>query len=188
MNQPLGRWVGHTSEVRETYDCLEGRGPEDLMEVTYRLSEEVAALVGKPLRRQDLEAAVASGQARERFTAWAAAQGADAAWLDAPSFPLAPVEVALEADRTGVLAEVATRQIGLLLVEAGSGRSRLGGDIDHGVSLRVEARLGDAVEKGQELARLYLRQDDPNLAARLQACFQVAESGESPPLVHDRIA
>ena len=37
MSQPLGRWAGHTAEVLETFQCLSGEGPEDLMEVTFAL-------------------------------------------------------------------------------------------------------------------------------------------------------
>src|SRR4051812_10145907 len=52
MSQPLGRWAGHAAEVRESLDALAGEGPEDLMEVTYALAEEVARLAGQPLERR----------------------------------------------------------------------------------------------------------------------------------------
>ncbi|HEY4593026.1 MAG TPA: thymidine phosphorylase, partial [Thermoanaerobaculia bacterium] len=67
MSQPLGRWAGHVAEVRESLDALAGEGPEDLMEVTYALAEEVARLAGQPLERREMESAIASGRAREAF-------------------------------------------------------------------------------------------------------------------------
>jgi pyrimidine-nucleoside phosphorylase len=187
MNQPLGRWCGNAAEVREGLDCLEGRGPADLMEVTYRLAEEVSALVGQPLTRVDLQSAIASGRARERFDQWAVLQGANPAWLLAPVLPLAPVERVLRARRSGVVASIDTRQLGMLLIEAGTGRIRPDSEIDHGVSLLVEARLGDEVREGQELGRLHLRRDDDGLVERFAACFEVGESGEAPALVPERI-
>ncbi|MCB1036501.1 MAG: thymidine phosphorylase [Acidobacteria bacterium] len=187
MSQPLGRWAGHAAEVRETLDCLEGRGPADLMEVTFTLCEELTDLLGSPLTRNTLEEAVSSGRARETFDRWALAQGADPDWIAAPSLPLAPHEVVLEAPREGILARVENRQLGLLLAEAGAGRRVPGDAIDHGVSLLAVARLGDYVPQGSELARLYLRRPDSTLEARFAACFHLEDEGASPQLLGARI-
>ncbi|MCH9648344.1 MAG: thymidine phosphorylase [Deltaproteobacteria bacterium] len=188
MSQPLGRWVGHAAEVRETLDCLEGGGPADLMEVTYTLCQEVTSLLGRPLGRTDLESAIASGRAREKFQTWAIAQGAEAAWWVRPDLPLAPHEVILEAPSSGVLAAVANRRLGLLLGEAGGGRLRPGDTIDPGISLHSKARLGEAVEAGQELARIYLRKPDESLTQRFSSCFKIDETGQVPELIRERIS
>ena len=188
MSQPLGRWTGHTAEVLETFQCLSGEGPEDLMEVTFAQAEEVSRLVGQPVTRLEMDEALSSGRARERFERWAALQGADPAWLASPRFPLAPVERPLLARHSGTLAAVDVRQIGLLLVEAGGGRSRPEDAVDHGVSLETKARLGQEVREGDELARVYLRRDDDRLAHAFEACFTVADQGEAPPLIAARLA
>jgi thymidine phosphorylase len=187
MSQPLGRWVGHTAELMESIACLEGKGPADLLEVTLVLCEEVARLSGSAVTRADLESALAAGRAREHFDRWAALQGADPAWLRRPTFELAPEEHALHAPRAGRLAAVETKQLGMLLVEAGAGRSHPGSHLDHGVSLQLHARLGQQVAEGEELARLYLRHADEPLAARCAACFTIADEAEAPPLILDRI-
>lgn len=44
------------------------------------------------------------------------------------------------------------------------------------------------MEKGEELARLYLRQDDDRLRERFLACFEIGdESIAEPTLVRQRI-
>lgn len=187
MSQPLGDWVGHLAEIRETLECLEGQGPANLMEVTYSLAAELLTLSGHDLTRDDLEEAISSGRAREAFLQWGEAQGARAGWLSDPDLALAPHESVLECPRAGVLSLVDTRQIGLLMVESGAGRSRANDDIDHRVSLHYRTRLGSAVDKGDELARLYLRQNDESLQDRFAACFQVTDRGESPLLLVDRV-
>ncbi len=188
MSQPLGRWVGHAAEVRESFDCLEGRGPADLMEVTYALSEELSEMLGERLSRQLLEEAITSGKARERFDRWAVLQGADPAWLRDPHLPLAPEEVVLEAPRSGSLVRVANRRIGELLAGAGGGRLRSDAAIDFGVALRVNRRIGDAVAAGDELARLYLRHRDEALIAEFRECFVIADQEvEAPALIIDRL-
>ncbi len=187
MSQPLGRWAGHAAEVRESLDALAGEGPEDLMEVTYALAEEVSRLAGHPLERREMESAIAAGRAREAFERWAALQGADPAWLRAPRFDLAPVARPLLARRGGRLAAVDVRQLGLLLVEAGGGRAHPGDTIDFGISLETRARLGQEVSAGEELGRVYLRREDERLVEAFAACYTVAETGEAPPLIAARI-
>jgi pyrimidine-nucleoside phosphorylase len=182
MNQPLGRWCGNTAEVKESLDCLAGDGAADLMEVTFRLAEEVSALVGRPLSRADLEETVTSGRARERFDQWAALQGADPGWLRSPRLDLAPVERPLLARRSGRLAHVDTRQLGMLLIEAGAGRVRPDSEIDFGVSLEMKARLGDEIQEGDELARLYLRREDERWVRQFEACLTVGDEGTAPDL------
>lgn len=192
MNQPMGRWTGHAAEVKESLSCLEGEGPADLVEVTLALGEEVARRAGHAgVGRAELERALADGRARERFDQWAELQGADPAWLRKPRFELAPVEVPILASRAGRLARVETRHLGLLLVESGGGRPHPDMDVDLGVSLEMRARLGDAVEEGQELARVYLRRivsAGDRDASRFGECFTVADEGEAPPLLIETIS
>jgi pyrimidine-nucleoside phosphorylase len=186
MSQPLGRCVGHTAEIGETVDCLEGRGPDDLMELVLALSEELSRLSGGGLRRADLEAAVASGAARAKLDQWVEAQGGDPAVLATLGRRRAPEEVPIRAARSGILAAVATRRLGLLLGEAGAA-ARHGGGIDTEVALEVDARIGQPVAPGDELARLYLRRPDRALGARFAACFEIADEGGSPEIVLGRV-
>jgi thymidine phosphorylase len=181
MSQPLGRWVGHAAEVLEALECLEGGGPDDLREITFVQCEEVARLVGRPLERAELEAAIASGRARERFDRWIALQGAGPGWEDALRAGMAPHVVPVRAPRAGVLAAVDTRQLGLLLAEAGGGRLVPGSTIDHGVALESLKRLGDPVTEGDELARLHLRRTDDRFAPRLAACYTISDEAAPPP-------
>ena len=188
MSQPLGRWAGHTVEVREALDCLAGDGPDDLTELSLRLAQELAELVGAPVAREELEAAISSGAARERFDRWAEGQGADPAWLAAPRFPVAPGETILRARRGGVLSGIDTEGLGRTLAQAGGGRARPDDVIDPEIALRMEARLGESVEEGAPLARLHLRREDRELAARAAACFEIGEEEVAPPtLIHERI-
>ena len=186
MSQPLGRCVGHTAEIGETLDCLEGRGPAGLMEVVLALAEEVSRLAGTGVGRGALERAIDSGAARAKLDQWVEAQGGDPAALAGIGRRRAPQAVPISAPRSGTLAAVATRRLGLLLGEAGAAAD---GDrpIDTEVALEVDARIGQPVTAGDELARVYLRRADSGLVARLAACFEIAEEGRPPALVLDRV-
>jgi pyrimidine-nucleoside phosphorylase len=186
MSQPLGRWAGHGMEVAESLQCLAGEGPSEVMEVVFELAVELARLVDSPARRPDFEELLGSGRAREVFDRWATAQGAESAWLAAPSLEPAPHEVVCEAPQSGFVSHVKTRELGLLLAEA-SHPEGVRGPVDQQVALRYEARLGRAIEAGQVLARLYLRRPDPRFEENFRSCFRVADEAVSPTLIRNRI-
>ncbi len=187
MSQPLGDWAGHSMEVFEALQCLEGEGPREVMKVVFELATDLAELAGSSVGRQDFEDLVVDGRARETFDLWAATQGANEKWLAAPNLEPAPHEVTCEASRSGYLSNVATRELGLLLAEA-SRPEGVKGALDEQVALRYEARLGHPVEAGQVLAKLYLRQPDERYEKRFRGCFRIADDGVVPPLIRERIA
>jgi len=186
MSQPLGKWAGHSMEVAESLRCLAGEGPSEVMEVVFELAVELARLVDSPARRPDFEELLGSGRAREIFDLWATAQGAESAWLAAPSLEPAPHEVVCEAPQSGFVSHVETRNLGLLLAEA-SHPEGARGPVDQQVALRYEARLGGAIEAGQVLARLYLRRPDARFEENFRSCFRIADEAVSPTLIRDRI-
>ena len=46
MNEPLGRTAGNALEVVESVECLYGRGPADVMDLTLALGAELLAMAG----------------------------------------------------------------------------------------------------------------------------------------------
>ena len=186
MNQPLGCWAGHNSEVREVVDCLRsGAGDHRLLDVVFRIAEEATRAAGEPLAREELERALTGGGAYDAFRRWATAQGASPQWLDDPRLPLAAIEIVAAAPRDGVVAAVETRELGMLLLEAGGGRRSAESEVDRGVALRYGVEIGEDVEEGQEMARLYVAEERLDLAERLTRCFTVADEGSAPTLIHD---
>ena len=188
MNQPLGDWAGHASEIREVLDCLEGHGPSETVDLTLALALALGAQIGAGWTEAGLRGLLASGAARASFVRWAVAQGAAESWFDRPELPLAPEEVVIRAPRAGCVAAVRTRRLGLLLSEAGGARRAIGSELDLGIALNYRTRLGRHVEEGEELARVYLRTPDSALAERFAVCFEVGESVTAPPLIVERIA
>ncbi|MFI5337067.1 MAG: thymidine phosphorylase, partial [Opitutales bacterium] len=86
MNQPLGRAAGHTTEVIESIECLQGRGPADLMEVTFALTGHMLVLGGVVRNAAEAQkmmaAAIANGSALAKFRAMCVAQGGDPRVVD----------------------------------------------------------------------------------------------------------
>jgi pyrimidine-nucleoside phosphorylase len=202
MNQPLGRMVGNAVEVNESLAALEGRGPADMMEVTLALGAEVlrsarrrgadhqtAATEATPDINDptlaELQRTIDSGAAREKFAQMVAAQGGD---LDAPR-PVAPASE-LTSDRDGYIASIDAERLGQAIIAMRGGRQQLGDQLDHSTGVEMLARLGDPVEHGQPLVRVYAPSSSAEEARRMLAEAIVIEESQRKvdPLIVDRIA
>ena len=75
MDTPLGRAAGNALEVREAVDVLAGGGPEDVIDVTLALANEMLSLVG--ITGEDPAARLRDGSAYETYRKMIAAQGGD---------------------------------------------------------------------------------------------------------------
>jgi pyrimidine-nucleoside phosphorylase len=154
MNQPVGRKVGHAVEVDEAVAALQGEGPEDLVEVTLALGAELLVAVALDPKlaeaRARLEQTIASGTAMEKLQKMVAAQGGD---LEAAR-PVAPA-LDVAAPHKGYVTEIDCESLGHAVAELGGARRKVEDAIDLSVGLEMLVRVGDAVEAGQPLLRLF---------------------------------
>ncbi len=200
MEAPLGRAVGNAIETREALDVLAGRGPADVVECTLRLGEEMLVAGGKAKdageARALLEGAIASGAAARTAERMIEAQGGDPRVVaDRSRLSAGPVEVVVVSPSDGVVTGVDALDIGQAAVAMGAGRTRADQAVDPAVGIMIEKRPGDAVARGEPLARLLVRSDGDaertGAAERVRGAFVVergAAAGPPRPLVLDRIA
>ena len=194
MDRPLGRACGHSLEVEESLEGLQGRGPEDLMAVTYALGEEMLLLVGAAKDRADarrrLEEAVRSGRALETLGRIIEAQGGNRAVVDDPALlPQAGAVEVYRAPRSGVVAAVEPRRIGRGILELGGGRVRIEDRIDPAVGFVITVKPGDPVRAGDPIASVFAR-DDAGAAAGLVAlgeAIDIGDAGRLTPLITHRV-
>jgi thymidine phosphorylase len=112
-----------------------------------------------------------SGSAAERFARMVSGLGGPADLLEHPSRHLvsAPVRVDVLAPRSGWIAGMQTRDIGVLVIELGGGRRKASDAIDHRVGLTQVVPVGAKVEAGQPIARVHAANDAS--AQQAQAAF-----------------
>ncbi len=188
MDEPLGAAVGNANEIAESIAMLHGGGPADLIEVTYRLGEEMLLLGGlaadRSEARQRLEDTIRSGAAAAKFAAVVAAQGGDPDVVDDPSLlPAAAETTVLEAPRTGWVSRCDARAIGRAAVRLGAGRATKEDTVDPAVGFEVAAKLGDEVAAGEPLVRIHWN-DAGRLAAAeelLLTAWDIADQPSAPP-------
>lgn len=189
MNQPLGRMAGNANEVNESVDALKGQGPADLMEVTLELGAELLVLAKREsttaAARKRLERAISSGAGLEKFREMVAAEGGD---LDAPR-PVAPAHD-IASPYAGFVTAIDTERLGYVVINLGGGRRQLGDKLDLSVGFEMLVRLGEKVDTGQPLARIFAQPDAVHHVKRdLLAAITISDDAiEPPPLIVERIA
>ncbi len=188
MDRPLGAAAGNANEVEESIRSLRGEGPADLKEVTFLLATDLLLAAGAATdaaaARRQLEAAIGSGKALERFERVIEAQGGDPRVCADPRRLAQPVARRdVPAPSAGTVTGMRTRELGLLAIEIGCGRARQDDVIDPASGLRFLKKTGDRVARGDVLCVLELgplARPSSDYLERVAACFELGEGPARP--------
>jgi thymidine phosphorylase len=188
MNEPLASCAGNAVEVANAVRFLTGEARDARLEqVVLALAAEMLLSAGRAENpdeagRQAREA-LESGRAAEIFARMVALLGGPKDFLEnwRTYLPKAPVVVPVPAERDGFVSAIATRDIGLAVVELGGGRRRAEDKVDHAVGITEITPLGSEMKSGDPLALVYARTQD-------EADRTVAALGKSFTITEERPA
>ena len=198
MDEPLGHMIGNSLEVIESIDCLRGKGPADLMEVTYALCAEMLILGGIQSNREDamsaLKAAIDSGAALEGFRALVEAQGGDGTVVD--DYNCLPrtektKDISLNNESPMYVEGLDARSFGDAACLLGAGRVSTDSIIDPAVGIELLKKVGHAVQANEAIARIHYQGRDSLEAAEERLEHAIKLSVEKPvvsSLIIDRIS
>jgi thymidine phosphorylase len=172
MDQPLGRAVGNALEVLESVDVLQGRGPNDVRELTIGLAEIMLELVGIDV---DPAAKLDDGSAYEVFRQMIKAQDGDP---DA-ELPVAVHKDVVLASRDGVVQTVDALKVGVAAWRLGAGRARKEDSVSAGAGVMCLVREGDRIEVGQPLFELFA-DDEEHLTRGRDTIGDAVTVGDEP--------
>ncbi len=172
MDQPLGRAVGNSLEVREAIDTLRGEGPADFKEVVFALGSQMLMLAGRAADEKEaralMEGVIEDGSALDKFAQFVRAQGGDAAPVyDTSLLPVAGKTLEVTAKESGYVHRILAEDIGIACMTLGGGRETKESAIDLSVGIILEKKNGDAVSDGEVLATIY-----GNDNAKMQAAYE----------------
>lgn len=189
MNQVLGRNVGNALEVAEAVEYLQGKNVDSrLHQITMELCAELLVIskLAQDLNeaKQKLEKALSSGKALEIFARMVSA-------LDGPIdfvenyeqyLPKAKVIKPLFAKKSGYVAEMQTRNIGLSIIGLKGGRIRSDQKLDYATGYSEFCQIGDWVDGKKPLCFIHAQtEEDWQVAAQdLQSNIRISE--EKPNL------
>ncbi|KAF1304353.1 pyrimidine-nucleoside phosphorylase [Candidatus Enterococcus willemsii] len=193
MSQPLGEAIGNSLEIVEAIETLQGKGPEDLVEMCYVLGSQMVVLAKKAETleeaRQLLEEALNSGAAFEKFKEMIRQQGGDVTYIDEPDRLLtATHQIELPAKQTGVVTKLVANELGIAAMMLGAGRRTKEESVDHAVGLKLHKKVGEAVQEGEALLTIYSNTDAiDDVVELLYQNIEIGQTGEEPPLIHEII-
>jgi len=189
MEQPLGRAVGNSLEVVETIACLQGEGPEDLMECTFALTAEMLRLGGichsEAEARHCMESAIADGRAMEAFRELVSAQGGLIEVIEHTSrLPQTRErrEVRFTGESTAFVSGLDALAVGEAARLLGAGRANAEAVIDPAVGIYLWKKTGETVAPGECLATLHYN-DIRHLEAAQQRLAGAFTFSQNPPEV-----
>lgn len=159
MDEPLGLAVGNALEVREAFDVLHGRGPDDLRNVVTTLAAHLLVMTekaadlsdGRTLALHRLQDGTALLKARE----WVREQGGDAAVVDGSGLPEARLVMPARAAESGWVHSVTATAVARACLLLGAGRETKGAEIDHAVGVVLATPAGSRVERGDVVAWIH---------------------------------
>jgi pyrimidine-nucleoside phosphorylase len=195
MDQPLGNAVGNALELKEALDTLRGHGPADFRKHCLTVASQMLQLAGQAEDDTDAEAQLKEllnrQQALAKFREWIAAQHGDVRSVDDPELlPAARFQRTIPAPRSGFVAGLNAREVGLTSMLLGGGRAKKGDSIDHAVGIVLQAKVGDRVIEGEPLLTIHAN-DEAKLAGarqRLLSAYEWSEEKVSPPpLLHQTV-
>lgn len=192
MNRPLGRAIGNSLEIMEAVRILKGEEKSPLLEVALLLGCRLL-IMGEMANseteaREKLEKSLLSGEAFSRFERMVWAQGGDARALS--RFDMLPVsrEYEYKAEKSGFINEMDAQALGSAALALGAGREKKGESIDYGAGIYLIKTLGERVEKGEPIARVYTQKSDWSQAGlQLGRAFGIGEERPAPPLIYEII-
>lgn len=182
MEEPLGYAVGNTLEVIEAVNALKGIMPDDLKEVVYTLGAWMIKLSGKgndiEKNKKKIDEQIQNGMAYNKFLELVKNQGGDISFIEnTDKLENAKYVVSVEADKSGIVQSVSAEEIGILSRDLGAGRIRKEDKIDLTAGIVLNKKVGDYVDKGECLAKIYTNKKEilETAKERLQNIYKIED-------------
>jgi len=192
MEEPLGMYIGNALEVEDACNVLSCKTRGPLRDVALALGAQI--LVKSEIveniddAKAILEEKIDSGEGLKKLAEMIAHQGGNPdAILDTSLLPKAKSRISVSAKTSGYITAMDTETIGNASNILGAGRKRKTDAVDPAVGIVLRKRVGDYVEKGEEMCVLHANPASDTMTAvnMLNRAFTI---GASPVLPAKLIA
>ena len=172
MDTPLGNAVGNALEVSESIDVLNGKGPQDVIEITLALAKEMLQLAGI---NKDPATGLKDGTALQVWKKMIVAQGGN----PDIEIPVAKQKENVVATQSGYITDLDAYAIGLSAWRLGAGRAKKEDAVSKTAGIICLAKEGDYVEKDQPVLELHI-DDSSRLPLAKEALKNAFTNGAEP--------
>ncbi len=187
MDNPLGSAIGNALEVRESASLLKGEWvPEDLSNEARHIAVRLLELKGIEAPEKAVKNSLSSGAAYEKLREFLRAQGGDAGALE--DLPVSGEVREVTAPEGGYVARFGASGVGRAALALGAGREKKGDEVDPGAGVEVLVKVGDRIEEGEPVARLYGSRNAERAQALVREALEISdEPVEPPPAILDSL-
>ena len=183
MDQPLGFAVGNALEVKEAIETLNGKGPEDFVELCMTLGSRMLIAGGKANTPEEAEEmlknVIQDGSALKKLAEFVEAQGGDESFVYHPErLPETSSRRELLSDKEGYISRIVCDEVGICSLILGGGRETKESKIDLSVGIVLQKKVGDYVKKGDILAVIHANNEDKaeEAACRLLKAYSITDT------------
>lgn len=182
MDQPLGKMVGNTLEVIESIEALKGNMQEDVKNVVLELGAYILKLDGKGDNIEEnkklIQSAINNGSAYKKFLELVKNQSGDISYIeDTEKFEKAKYKIPVISKQNGYIEKLNAEEVGKIAMHLGAGRIRKEDNIDYAVGIELVKKVGDKIDKNENLAYIYANDEEKGYKAveQLRKTYQIGE-------------
>lgn len=160
MDEPLGKAIGNSLEVKEAIETLNGEGPKDLEDLCLTLGSYLVLDSGKATSlkeaRQMLEEQIKNKEGLKTLAKMVEAQGGNSDYIYHPELFLNAKEIIeVKAQDSGYISRIDSYKMGHASMLLGAGRENLDTVIDPVVGIVLNKKVDDFVNIGDTLAYIH---------------------------------
>lgn len=187
MDIPLGNTVGNSIEVIEAIETLQGKGPDDFVEICRMIAAimlELAKIGSREQCIQMVDQVIQDGSAFQKLVEMVRAQGGNTEYIYHPEkFGMAAIKKDLLAWEDGYVNQMNTEECGKASVLLGAGRKKKEDQIDMTAGIRFYHKTGDKVSKGDVLATVYTSENEKadDALVKLKESYQISSCKPKQP-------
>ncbi|CAN0425551.1 thymidine phosphorylase isoform X1 [Lampetra fluviatilis] len=182
MDNPIGLRVGNSLEVMESVECMQGKGPADLVQLVTKQGGVLLNAIGKVGSAEEGEERIRSvlldGSALVKFEAMLTAQGVEAGVARrlcrdsdfSGTMKPAKYSTDLSVDQDGFVQSIDAMGLAIVLQKLGMGRSQVGDPVNHSVGVQILAPVGHRISRGEKWIRVF--HEEAELAGEHVAALQ----------------
>ncbi|AGJ91014.1 thymidine phosphorylase [Mycoplasma putrefaciens] len=189
MNKPLGKAIGNAIEVKEAWETLHGKGPEDFNELVVNAVAisllQARIFTDLDQAKADVYKKLQSGETAHYLKDFVIAQNGDWSVLENYDqvFKCSNI-IPIKAKKSGYVKYINAEDLGLLSLQLGAGRVTKEEVIDHASGIYLDKSYAQKVEKDQVVMTLYTNKPTNSDWIKLaESTFEIVDQQPSQEVI-----
>jgi pyrimidine-nucleoside phosphorylase len=192
MDEPLGKAIGNSLEVKEAIEVLKGKGPEDLRELCLYIGSLLLVLAKKVKDPDEgiklLKEVLDNNLAYNKFIELVEYQGGNIEQVKNPDLlPKSKYVIEVKSNIEGYVTSIDAEKMGICALKLGAGRETMDSVIDHSVGIVLNKKVNDKVALGETLAYIHANDLDKanEVEKEIKSIYQIDKKpGKDKKLIY----